>query len=351
MPVQVRVRDPVDPGPGLTGFSLFIGTSPSIFLPRSSVALTRPMRDRTITLDPNSSHMSGIIDVSDLLAEGGEIERHYAEWQDLVREESAMAIRRKQDEDHRAGIAELELLLMKLETELKGEIAALQAQLTEKRLAIERYRYATTEHEYDSREYRRWTQAKQEHQDLVEQGIREKLRIDALEKEIRDLEETLLNSRESGSCPVCHRPLNPAEHDQVEGPPVSKLNELKGQLRTSTERIAQLRERYVDAEKELRHLEEVGRRLVISETRMSELKELENESEKLREQIEAMQGRLRTRAFGRKEQKAIMALESELRTNRYDAVKHRELQERMAALAGWKWKKDLLDWVKGRKTS
>lgn len=285
------------------------------------------------------------IDVTGLLSEAGEIERRFAEWQKLVIEEEFWKEKQKRDQESRAGIAELELLITKQETELKGEMTALQGQLTEKRLAIERYQYATTEHEYDTKEYQRLAPSRHRHQALMETGLREKIRIEAIEEEMAGLRRRLDGLREGLPCEFCGQPAGGPMAEPI-GKATVKLDDLAEQLRLATERIAALREEYLESEKNLKRLEEIGRRLIVSEMRMGECRELESESEKVRSQIEQIQTKLRRRDFARKEQKAIAQLENDIRLNGYDAEKHRSAETRRAALETWREKKMRLDWVR-----
>lgn len=285
------------------------------------------------------------VDVTGLLSEADEIERRFAEWQKLVIDEAFWKEKQKRDQEARAGIAELELLITKQETELKGEMTALQAQLTEKRLAIERYQYATTEHEYDTREYQRLSPSKPRHQELIEAGLREKIHIEAIEKEMAAFRRRLDALPEGLVCECCGKPAGDDTATMV-GYLQQRLEDLAGQLRLATDRIAALREDYVESERNLKRLEEIGRRLIVSEMRMGECRELEGESEKVRHQIEQIQARLRRRDFARKGQKAIAQLENDIRINGYDAEKHRAVLTRLAGFETWREKKMRLDWVR-----
>lgn len=244
------------------------------------------------------------------LSEQSEIEQQYQEllkWREL---EKDMASRRKIHAELVQGIAELEKVIYRLESDLRVEINVLTAQMNEERLKASEKPDYEKERENYVREYNRFKKLQDQFHQIRDEGVQLKTELEILKQ-------------------------------QTHAEAVSSIAEKENAL-------ADLRVKYSELDKELKQFPNIQRQLITIDFLLAESRSAEKNSLELRERLDKLYAKLNNQSFAKREWQAIGDIKQKLDENGYNETEHELLRSKISEYGVIEGKKIFLDRMRER---
>lgn len=244
------------------------------------------------------------------LAEQAEIEQQYQELLKWREQEKDMTARRKVNAELIQGIAELEKVIYRLESDLRVEINVLTAQMNEERLKASEKPDYEKERENYVREYNRFKKLQEQFLQIRDEGVQAKAELEMLRRQSDSETAQFIAEKETA--------------------------------------LAELRTKYSELDKELKLFPNIQRQLVTIDFLLAESRSAEKNSLELRERLDKLYAKLNNQSFAKREWQAIGDLKQKLDDNGYHETEHELLRSKIAEHAAVEGKKIFLDRMRER---
>lgn len=244
------------------------------------------------------------------LAEQSEVEQRYQELLKWREKEKDWISRRKVHLELIQGIAELEKVIYRLESDLRVEINVLTAQMNEERLKASEKPDYEKERENYVREYNRFKKLQEQFQQIRDEGVQLKTELELLKQQ--------------------------SNADTIQS------------ITAKENALDNLRTQYSELDKELKQFPNVQRQLITIDFLLAESRSAEKNSLELRERLDRLYAKLNNQSFAKREWQAIGDIKQKLDDNGYNETDHELLRSKISEHAGLEGKKLFFDRMRER---